>query len=70
MLRKGCKGCPQYSHKVNRCLLGYVNPKTIKDGVSAARIGLLRPCPYTEKGHKVIERVRAERTQALQDDAG
>ena len=59
--RKSClqKGipCPSYSRSLGRCKRGYVNPSTIKDGVSAARSGLLKPCPYTVKGRKVLDKL-------------
>ena len=51
--------CPHYSHSLQRCKLGYVNPKNITDSVRAVMMGLLKPCPYTEKGVKVIEKVKA-----------
>jgi len=57
-VRKSClergNPCPNYSHQVGRCLLGYVDPKRIGDGVQAAKQGILNPCPWTEKGRKVI----------------
>jgi len=56
----GCSKCSLYSKAVSRCSRGYVNPKTIKDGLQGARIGLLKPCPYTDKGKKVLERLKAE----------
>ena len=46
-----------YSRSLGRCRRGYVNPATIKDGVSAAKRGLLRPCPYTIKGQKVLDKL-------------
>lgn len=57
---KGCSKCPRYSRGLLRCLDGYVNPKTIKDGVKGYKMGLLKPCPYTEKGQKVIDKARKD----------
>ena len=63
MERKSClqkdRPCSSYSRSLGRCRRGYVNPATIKDGVTAARSGLLRPCPYTIKGRKVIDKLAA-----------
>ena len=60
--RKSClqkdMPCSSYSRSLGRCKRGYVNPATIKDGVSAARSGLLRPCPFTTKGRKVLDKLK------------
>ena len=57
--RKSClqkdRPCSSYSRSLGRCKKGYVNPATIKDGLSAAKSGLLKPCPYTIKGRKVLD---------------
>lgn len=50
---KGCSACSLYSKAVSRCTRGYVNPRTIRDGLQGMRVGLLKPCPYTAKGQKV-----------------
>jgi len=60
-MRKSCKSpttCPWWDNAVNRCLQGYVDPKRIKDGAKAAALGFLNPCPYTERGQKVITKSR------------
>ncbi len=60
---KGCSACSLYSKALSRCTRGYVNPKTIRDGLQGMRMGMLKPCPFTEKGQKVIERYRKEREE-------
>ena len=61
-LRKSClqkdRPCLSYSRSLGRCKRGYVNPATIRDGVSAAKSGLLKPCPYTVKGRKVLDKLK------------
>ena len=61
--RKSClqkdRPCPSYSRSLGRCKRGFVNPATIKDGLAATRSGLLRPCPYTVKGRKVLDKLAA-----------
>ncbi len=59
-MRKSCKSpdkCPCWSDSLNRCVQGYTDPKRIGQGVNAAAMGLLRPCPWTERGKKVLERL-------------
>jgi len=62
--RKSClqkdRPCASYSRSLGRCKRGYVNPSNIKDGVTAAKSGLLRPCPYTTKGRKVLDKLKLE----------
>lgn len=58
--RKSCLSpdrCPNYDTRVNRCAQGYTDPKRIGEGASAAKMGLLMPCPYTERGQKVIAKL-------------
>lgn len=62
-MRKSClqrnSPCPHYSHSLQRCLLGYVHPRgRLGEAVSAAKQGLLYPCPHTERGQKVIEKLK------------
>jgi hypothetical protein len=62
-LRKGCLGknpCRHYSRSLGRCKLGYVNPKTIKGALWAVQCGLLKPCPFTVRGDKVIKLMAKE----------
>jgi len=66
MTIKGCSVCTFYSKNLSRCVRGYVNPKTIKDGLQGMKMGMLKPCPYTEKGQKVIERYKKEKEQEVQ----
>ena len=56
----GCSKCSLYRKDVSRCGKGYVNPRTIKDGLQGARMGLLKPCPYTHKGQRVLEKLKSE----------
>ena len=60
--RKSClqkdRPCSSYSRSLGRCKRVFVNPATIKDGVSGARNGLLSPCPYTTKGRKVLDKLK------------
>lgn len=63
--RKSCLSpdkCPYYSRSITRCLAGYVDPKRIGEGTKAARTGFLAPCPYTERGQKVLQRLEREET--------
>lgn len=59
-MRQSCTRpkCVHYDHGVKRCLKGFVNPKTIRDAVQPAEMGLLKPCPWTYRGQKVIERMK------------
>ena len=60
--RKSClqkdRPCAAYSRSLGRCKRGYVNPATIKDGVTAAKSGFLKPCPFTTKGRKVLDKLK------------
>ncbi len=53
---KGCSKCPTYDKELSRCRMGYVNPPTIKGGLEGMKLGMLKPCPYTDKGQKVKRR--------------
>ena len=53
-----CKECENYSYRLNRCLLGKINPRTIKGGVEAAQfMGLSYICYLATHREKIIERL-------------
>ncbi len=64
--RRSCtrpERCPFYSYQLLRCEKGFINPKAIKESVSACLKGALSPCPHTIHGQKVIKVVREHLTR-------
>lgn len=63
--RKSClergNECPWYDRKLQRCKQGLVHPKgRLDEAVNAALQGLLKPCPWTPRGQKVIKLAQDE----------
>jgi len=70
-LRNGCCGkepCENYSFKLRKCKLGYVNPKSISGGFEGAKMGLLKPCPLTKNGQKVRKLLLLEQIEKLSEE--
>ena len=56
-----CSKCPEYSFKVKRCLLGKINPPTIKGAVEAMTFfGPSYICNYSKVKTKAIKKFSQE----------
>lgn len=54
--RIGCRKCSRYSHQLQRCIDGKINPKTIGDARNASSImGIGYICDKNGMRYKLIE---------------